>query len=205
MTTQRAGAPAPERGRPRDAGVDERILTAALRLLGRDGFARMSLDAVAAAAGVAKPTIYRRYAGKAGLAAAALASLATARDQSAPPETGDLRGDLAAHLRHFRGGVERPYGIALVGTVLAEEVETPELLAMYREQIVTPRRRMLRAVLARAAAAGTIPREADLDLAVNALVGAYYAQYLAGDPFVAGWEERTVDLVLDGVRRSGGG
>ena len=105
----------------------------------------MSVDAVAVEAGVTKPTIYRRYPSKTDLAAAALEHLAASRDASAPAPTGDLRRDLIAHLRHFRAGIDRPFGIALVGTVLAEEHDTPELLDLYRRVIVRPRRRMVRA------------------------------------------------------------
>jgi AcrR family transcriptional regulator len=192
--------PASPRGRPRDLDADRRILDAALRLLGRDGYARMSLDAVAAEAGVTRPTIYRRYAGKADLAEAALAALAARRDESLPAETGDLRTDLVAHLRHFKEGVSRPFGVALVGTVLAEERETPGLLAMYRERIVGPRRRLIRGVLERAVARGGLRPGADLDAAVNALVGAFYAHYLVGAPFAADWEERVVETVVAGIQ-----
>lgn len=187
------------RGRPRDPETDRRILGAALRLLARDGYARMSLDAVAALAGVTKPTIYRRYQGKAALAEAALAALAATRDESVPVATGVLRADLVAQLRHFRRGVSRPAGVALVGTVLAEEQETPGLLALYRERIVTPRRRLIRRVLELAVARGELRPDADLDLAGNALIGAYYAQYLAGTPFPDDWEEQVVAVILDGL------
>lgn len=194
------GAPQEVRpGRPREPEMDRRILEAALHLLGRDGYARMSVDAVAAAARVTKPTIYRRYRSKTALAEAALAALAAARDASAPAQSGDLRADLVAQLRHFRAGISRPYGIALVGTVLAEATETPELLAIYRAQIVAPRRRMLRSVLEAAACRGALRPDADLDVAVNALVGAFYAQALAGDPLSEDWEERIVDTLLAGL------
>lgn len=186
-------------GRPRLPEIDARILDATLLLLGREGFARMSLDEVAAAANVSKPTIYRRYAGKVELASAALAALAVSRDQTAPPMTGDLRLDLIAQLGHFRRGVSRPHGVALVGTVLAEEHETPELIAMYREHVVAPRRRMIREVLQRALDRGILHAGADLDMAVHLLVGAFYAQHLAGDPFTPDWEASTVDAVLRGL------
>lgn len=193
MHTERSGHP---RGRPRQPETDQRILAATLRLLGRDGFARMSLDAIAAEAEVTKPTIYRRYPNKTALAAAALAALADARDGSRPAETGSLHNDLIAQLQHFRAGVSRPYGVALVGTVLAEERETPELLALYRERIVAPRRAMLRDVLQAASTRGDLAPDVDIDLLVNALIGAFYAQYLAGEPFPPDWEERLVTTVL---------
>ena len=60
------------RGRPRDADVDERILETAFRQLVREGYGATSIEAVAAEAGVAKTTIYRRYPTKRDLVVAAL-------------------------------------------------------------------------------------------------------------------------------------
>src|SRR5919204_5612287 len=126
------------RGRPRSAAVDEAILEAALAEMAEQGYARMSVDAVASRAGVSKPTLYLRHPSKAALATAAVASL---RSSPRPEPTGDTRADLVALLRLFRSGVERPYGIAMIGTVLAEEAHTPELMRLFRERLVEPRRR----------------------------------------------------------------
>ena len=41
---------------------------------------------------------------------------------------------------------------------------------------------------------------ANLDSALNLLMGAYYAQYLAGEPFGMRWPEAEVDVVLAGLR-----
>jgi AcrR family transcriptional regulator len=165
------------------------------------GYARMSVDAVAARAGVSKPTLYLRHPCKADLATAALAAY---QQRALPAPTGDTRADLVALLRHLRRGAERPFGMAMIGTVLAEEDHTPQLLALFRERVVAPRRGAIRAVLDAArerdelrAGAG-----ADLDAAVQALVGAYYAQYLSGAPFPRRWPGSVVDVVLDGLRRS---
>jgi AcrR family transcriptional regulator len=158
----------------------------------------MSMDALAAEAGVTKPTVYLRYpGGKAQVAAAALAHL---RERSAVAETGETRADLVLHLERFRRGVERPYGMAMVGSVLAEEHDTPELLTEFRTNVVGPRRKLLRGILERARDRGELHRDADLDAAVNMAVGAYYAQYLAGEPFTPDWAERTADAVLAGLR-----
>jgi AcrR family transcriptional regulator len=184
------------RGRPRSEAADRAILEAALTLMAREGYARMSVDAVAAEAGVSKPTLYLRYPSKAALATAALAHM---RERTAPRETGDTRADLVALLRHFRAGVERPFGMAMVGTVLAEEHHTPELFAEFRRRLVEPRRQMLRRVLERAEVRGELADDADLDIAVNALIGSYYAGYLAGKAMPRDWPERTVQLVLGGL------
>ena len=85
-------------GRPRDPETEQRILDAALRLLAEEGYSRMSLDGVAAEAGVSKPTIYRRWSSKADLATAALRGIQTAEPR---PDTGSTVGDLTASLENF--------------------------------------------------------------------------------------------------------
>lgn len=185
-------------GRPREPETDARILDAAFRLMAQGGYVRMSMDAVAAEAGVTKPTIYRRWPSKIELAMAALRAYC---DASRPPAVGDTRADLIAELEHFRRAISRPYGMSLYGTVLAEEHETPELLAAFRESLVVPRRRALRAILDAAQARGELRPDADVALAVNMLVGAFYAQYVAGDPFAADWSARLVDTLLRGLAK----
>lgn len=185
-----------ERGRSRSAEVDRGILGAAIRVMARKGYAGMTIEEVAGEAGVSRPTIYLRYPGKAELATAALASY---RDVGRPEETGDTRSDLISRLRHFRKGVERPFGMAMIGSVLSEESTTPELLALFRERLVEPRREELREVLEHARERGDIG--GDVEAAVNMLVGSYYAQYLAGDPFPDDWPEAVVETVLDSLGR----
>jgi AcrR family transcriptional regulator len=189
------------RGRPRSMAIDEAVLQAAFRLMAQHGYARMSIGAIAAAAGVTKPSIYLRFPG--GKEEVATKALAYARDRRVVPESGETRADLIAHVRYFRTGVSRPFGMAMVGTVLAEEHDTPQLFAFFKKDVVDPRRAMLRAVLARARARGELRPDADIEMGAQLLVGAYYAQYLAGVPFPDGWDERVVDTVLLGLRRPG--
>ncbi len=180
-------------GRPREPQTDERILDAALRLMAQHGFVRMSMEMVAAEAGVTKPTIYRRWPSKIELAMAALVAYC---DVTLPAVAGETRTDLIAEMEHFRHAILRPNGMSLLGTVLAEEHETPELLAAFRKYLVTPRRQRLTAILAAAQTRGELRPDADIGLAVNMLVGALYAQYLAATPFAEDWCERVVDAVL---------
>jgi AcrR family transcriptional regulator len=187
-----------ERGRPRSPEVDGRILHAAMRVMARSGYAGMSIEEVAAEAGVSRPTIYLRFDGKAELATAALASY---RHVGRPEETGDTHSDLVARLRHFRRGVERPFGMAMIGSVLAEEHATPELLSLFRERVVEPRREEISGVLEHARKRGELRDNADIEAAVNMLVGSYYAQYLAGDPSSEEWPEAVVRTVLEGLNQ----
>lgn len=185
-------------GRPRDPGVDRRILTATLRQLTEDGYSRMSIDSIAAEAGASKPAIYRRWTGKADLATAALSELRLAEPM---PAAGPPKERLKGLLRNFRRSLLRPNGMALIGVVLAEECHTPELLSLFRQRIVEPRRGIIASVLNDARRAGYFRKGADLDAAVNLLVGSFYARYVAGKPIAPGWIDRIVNLVWEAIAR----
>ena len=183
------------RGRPRDPELDERILDTALALLARDGYRRMSVDAVAAEAGVTKPTIYRRWPSKAELATAALTRLQ--QSEASVAEDASTLERLIGVLSNFRKSLLRPNGPAMIGTILAEEKHTPELVALFRQRLVGGRRRQLRAILDEARERGEIRDDADLDATVNMLVGSFYARYLARGAVPRAGPERS-------SRRSGG-
>jgi AcrR family transcriptional regulator len=183
-------------GRPRSAAVDAAIIEAALRLLAAEGYARMSVDGVAAEARVSKAAIYLRYRGKADLATAALAHL---REIGQRPPTGDLRADLVAELRRLRRNAERVSAMPLVGTCLMEEQHTPELLPLFRERTLRPRRARLREMLDAARERGEIAAAADVEPAIDLFMGAYQSRYLSGEPFPARWEEGIVATLLRGL------
>ncbi|WP_406341006.1 TetR/AcrR family transcriptional regulator [Streptomyces sp. NBC_00648] len=189
-------------GRPRSAEKNDAILRAALDLLARQGYVRMTLDQVAAAAGVSKSTIHLRWKTKADLLTAALAAVRTA---DAPPPSGDVRTDLVDILRDFAATIAQVNGMALIGTCLAEEDHTPELLALLRARSVLPRRALLREVLERAREEGSIRPDTDLEAAVSALIGPFYADYLAGRGDRPEWAEQAVDLILTALRPEGTG
>jgi AcrR family transcriptional regulator len=179
------------RGRPRDPGIDAAVLAAAQAHLAAHGYEAMSIAAVAEEAGTTRQAVYRRWATKADLATAAIAAMSQAAER---PSTDDPFADLVAELRAFHQGVRRPNGISLVGSMLQDGAD-PELRRLYRERIVLPRRRRLRAILDRAVAAGLLETGADLDFAVAASTGTLYALLLAGAPAGRTWPERTAALV----------
>ena len=154
------------------------------------------MDAVAAEAGVSKPTGYRRWASKADLATAALAELQT---QDPTPSSGSAPADLRAVLRSLQRTLFRTNGMAIIGTLLVEERHTPELMTLFRERVVHPRRATLRQVLADAEARGDLRAEADIDAAVSMLIGSFYAHYLTGNKMPRTWARRIVDTVWKGI------
>ncbi|HMM49654.1 MAG TPA: TetR/AcrR family transcriptional regulator [Miltoncostaeaceae bacterium] len=188
--------PARRGGRPRSVAHDRAILAAALRLLARDGFARMSMDAVAAEARVSKATLYLRYRSKSDLATAALARL---REEAERPPSGDLRADLVGRMERaisYAGGTSV---MPLIGTCLVEYDSTPELLELLRERGIGPRRAALRAIMAAAQERGELRADLDLEAGIDLLMGAYFARHLSGGEVNGGWAESVVDTLLAGM------
>src|SRR4051794_25898813 len=97
-------------GRPRDPSRDGAIRGAILRVLAESGYAGLTMDAVASAAGVGKATIYRRWRTKSDLVADAVAELSSMSIEA--PDTGSLEGDLRVLLRWLVAAVNGPLGAA---------------------------------------------------------------------------------------------
>lgn len=192
------------KGRPRQAGIDAAVLDATLRQLAAVGYARLTIEGVAAGAGVGRPAVYRRWRNKAELAMAALEHLRVR--ESAVGSTGDTRRDLAAQLERVRRYFDEMRGMGLIGALLVEEERHPELLEMFRERVLRPRRAELRAVLEAGQARGDIRADLDLDLAVTLLVGSFYSQCVSGGPFPRSWARQVLDALWPAFRdRAAGG
>ncbi|WP_211277971.1 TetR/AcrR family transcriptional regulator [Couchioplanes caeruleus] len=183
--------PAPA-GRARDPDIDARILAAARRQLSLLGYEGMSLASVAQEAGTTRQALYRRWASKADLAGAAVAAIEEDPGRLVPED--DPFGALVAELADFQRGVSRPGRLSLVGTMLQETTE-PDVVDRYRAQVITPRRRRIRAIFEAAQRLGLIDQDADLSVAVTMCTGSWYGRALAGTPVPANWPQRTATLV----------
>lgn len=137
-------------GRPRDASVDAALLTATEELLVEQGFDRLSMDAVAARAGIGKAAIYRRWSGKTALVVAAVASLARAPEL---PDTGSLRGDLLAAAGTY---VRDQRTQRVLAGLMTAMVHNDELRAAARRAIGEPFSELFRGVIARGIARGQV-------------------------------------------------
>jgi AcrR family transcriptional regulator len=180
-------------GRPRDPGADEAILASAARLLAERGFERMTLAAVANAAGVSTATLHRRYPSKAELAVAVMTWM---RQETQPAVTGDLAVDLQAMLRQLWHVLAERAGMGLIGTVLVEEGTQPELAELFRARVAQPRVAAVAEVLRASQHSGAVRADADVQVAAELIVGAVIARYLEGTPITDDWFRRVAsDLV----------
>jgi AcrR family transcriptional regulator len=185
MRTLQAKAKA---GRPRNPELDPAILSAAARQLGELGYARMSLEAVAAAAATTVPTLRRRYASKAELVAAVIGSL---RVEQAPSTASTPRAHALAILENFHRNLRATPALAILGSLLVEEERHPELLRLFTTRLVEPRRALLRQALA----AGDLPASADLDALTSMLIGSFYGRYVTVDGIPDDWPNRVLSAV----------
>ena len=128
----------PRPGRPRDARNDAAILEATTAILFEKGYAGLTIDGVAAAAGVSRPTIYRRWSSKPELVIAALGDR-TGLDVPVP-HTGSIRRDLLAVQRHQIKEFNNPVSRRVTSGLVADIAADPELAELYLKEYATPRR-----------------------------------------------------------------
>ncbi|WUG43445.1 TetR/AcrR family transcriptional regulator [Kitasatospora sp. NBC_00458] len=144
-------------------------MDAALALLAEAGPDGFSLEAVAARAGVAKTTIYRRWKGKDDLLVATICSLRG--ELPAPPAATDLRGALLECVRGMREMHDDPRYLRLVPRLFGVADIHPELYRAYIDQAIRPRREIVLQVLQRGVEAGEIRAGLDLNLVMDLLLG----------------------------------
>ena len=165
-------------GRPRSRRTAEAILRAARELLAESGPAAITIEGVAARAGVGKASIYRRWPSRGLLAMDATLDVYLAGQPAT--DAGSLEGDLVATARGWIRSVKRsPTGPAL--RFLVGEVQSDAALAeAWRDRFVRPVRNQRLPIVERAIARGEIPARSDPDLILDLLFGALYHRYLHG-------------------------
>ncbi|ACG73621.1 transcriptional regulator, TetR family [Anaeromyxobacter sp. K] len=175
------------------------VLDAALDLLARAGYARMTFDAVAERAGVSKTTVYRRWPTKADLVRAALLRLVDVFPKAR--DTGTVRGDLVevarVRLLEDTRGRERAAGLMRANM---DVLDDPELRALGR--LVTERANQpIVAAVERGIVRGELPPETDPELVIEPIYATLqFHVFLRREQPTLAYIEQLVDLVLAGAR-----
>jgi AcrR family transcriptional regulator len=183
-----------KRGRPRSVEADEAILEAAIDAFVELGWNGLTIEGVAARAGVGKATIYRRYESRMDLLFAAARRLA--QERNPVPDTGALRSDLLAMVESFVAMMGSTRHGQAIPEMVAATAKHPELTEPYRE-FLSDRRNAWRTAIARGIQRGELPAGVDGELMVDALVGPlFYRALVSHEPIDAAYMDRLVDRVL---------
>lgn len=164
-------------GRPRSRATHQAIIDAALAILDEEGYRAVTVERIAARAGVGKQTIYRWWDSKAAVVLEAFT--ARAAEQVPLPDTGTLEGDLTQFLgTSFRTLTQQTGGI--VRSLMAEAQIDPAFAAVFRDAFIMQRRRACRTLLQRGVTRGEVPVATDLDLLLDLAYGAMWYRLLVG-------------------------
>lgn len=188
-------SPARRGGRPRSSECELAILQATRELLVEGGVRGLTIEKVAARAGVAKTTIYRRWRDKDELALAVVLDMV--EQVVMLPELGDTRAELLA----FVNAAVEVLGSTLMGRVmqgLVSDLATdPELAQAFRERVVSVRNAEVERLVQRGIARGDLRPDTDAGSAHELLIGpVYYRLLLTGQPLDRAFARNTVDAVL---------
>ncbi|ARF80067.1 TetR/AcrR family transcriptional regulator [Kitasatospora aureofaciens] len=192
MASRTAPDPARRSERARAA-----VLTAAAELVAEVGYGKLTIEAIAARAGVGKQTIYRWWPSKGAVVFDAFLAVNQHEGGLALPDTGDLAADLRAVLRPTSDELTDPRADRTYRAIIAELLNDPVLHSEYRTRLLDPLLEVTRDRLRAAREAGQLAPDADLDLAVELVYGPLYYrwQYRLG-PLTHEHADRLVDAAL---------
>src|ERR1700712_137209 len=157
------------RGRPRSPQADQAIFVATRRLLDETGYHGLTVEGVAAEAGVAKTTIYRRYPTKALLVLDAMTQAALDTPVELP-DTGTFRDDMVAVALLIRGELA-PSSPSSVGAALLGDASRDPAVAERLRAFADLRFENGRPIYERAIARGELAPDADWRILVEMIVG----------------------------------
>ncbi len=164
--------PAAPRGRRRSTRSHQAILRAANDLIREDGYSNLSIEAIAARAGVGKQTIYRWWPSKGAVAVDAL--IAQLEVNATWTDTGDFRADYLHHLRRFAAFLADPAIGSYIAALYCEALHDPAVADVLHQRVMGPSRAAHRENMARAQAAGTVRDDIDIDLAIDLMYAPFW-------------------------------
>jgi AcrR family transcriptional regulator len=196
MTKHRGGVAVQSRGpgRPRSEKVRKAVIRSTLALLERAGFHELTIEAVAARAGVGKATIYRWWSNKAELVIDAF--VFAVEDELRFPSGGPVLESIHQQMKRWAPIFRSPLG-QIVATVIGAGQSDPEILEAFRAHWVEPRRVEARRLLRRAKKNGEIRADLSPDMVLDLLYGPLYLRLLLKH---APLDENFVDTVFKVVR-----
>jgi AcrR family transcriptional regulator len=193
----------PRPGRPRDARVHQAILDTTLQMLSEIGYGRLTIEGVAASAGVGKGTIYRHWSSKGALVVEAISGpqcpIETGKwtVRLGPlPDSGSLRDDLLCFVQRVGFAFTAPLAAETLPGLALDLAHDEELCELFRAHVVQPKRERVADMIALATKRGELDGEVNVNLLCDMLVGPLlYRAFLTGDPT----DERAAGALVDSV------
>ncbi|GGV32378.1 TetR family transcriptional regulator [Actinomadura cremea] len=187
-----------ERRTARSADRTEAIVRATLDLAREVGYARLSIEAVAARAGVGKHTVYRRWPSKGALFLDAVFSLT--ESGLGHHDTGDVVADLREQMVRATNLLGRPPWGPLYQDLIGEAQHDPEVAAALNRRFIEPQTADTVARLRAAKEQGQLAPDFDLDVAMDILSGPLYFRFLiTQEPLTADYIDRVLRAVFGGM------
>lgn len=197
----------PEARKPDPSRRSERarqaILDAARELISEIGYEKVSVEAIAARAGVGKQTIYRWWPSKKAVVLDSILALS----ENAPgegvalPDTGDVEADLKLVMRATVAEFADLAFQAPIRALTSELVNDPALAAQYRQGLARPMEEAKKERLRSAQRAGQLAADADLDLVLDMLYAPVFQRWLLhAGPLTPGYADALVEATLRAFR-----
>ncbi|RDI67762.1 TetR/AcrR family transcriptional regulator [Nocardia pseudobrasiliensis] len=175
--------------------ITRSITEAVLDELADQGYARLSMEAVAKRAGVGKSALYRRWPAKHDMVIAVVSEFSL--DHAAVPDTGSLRGDVRALLDAVFDWLTHPRFARILPDLVAESARNPALREAITATIGLPRRERGVEVLRRAIDRGELATDLDIELALDLLAAPlYWRQSVRGASIEPGYLDTLAETLL---------
>jgi AcrR family transcriptional regulator len=186
--------PRPHTGRRRNDAAREAILDATFDLLRAHGADGLTIDAIAAAAGVGRQTIYRWWPSKTAVVVDAITD--RARALTPVRDSGSFRNDLAAFVRDSFAGASQAEMLRVLRQ-LGAAAQQDEHIARVIADFTAQRRGVLRSLLARGQASGDLSPAADLNMLADIVFGVlWYRALISQEPLDAASADRLTTCLL---------
>lgn len=172
------------------------ILAATAELIRELPYVKLSIEAIAARAGVGKQTIYRWWPSRGAVVLDAMLERHSGDDGLVLADSGDVRADLRLLLRGAVAELTDPVEEGFLRAMYVEIQQDPEIGRYYRERLLLPQRAAIATRLAMAAATGQLRADLDPELALDLLLGPIQSRWALG---LGGLTEEYAEAVLDAV------